>query len=88
LGKTSGLPFQYLSKIERGEINTPLETLAIVAKALNVSMAAFFPPTHDSAPEHVLMNESRLRSALERIRTATDDIAVELKRAHHPPKTA
>jgi transcriptional regulator with XRE-family HTH domain len=43
LEKRSGLPFQYLSKIERGEINTPLETLAIIAQALDVPLAHLFP---------------------------------------------
>ena len=43
LAKKSGLPYQYLSRIERGEVNTPLETLAIIAQALDVPVRRFFP---------------------------------------------
>jgi transcriptional regulator with XRE-family HTH domain len=53
LEKRSGLPFQYLSKIERGEINTPLETLAIIAEALDVPMAQLFPPETSITPEQI-----------------------------------
>ena len=36
----AGLSFQYLSRVEKGEVNTPIETLARIAEALNVSLEA------------------------------------------------
>jgi DNA-binding XRE family transcriptional regulator len=43
LAKTSGVVFQHLSRIERGESNTPIETLANIAQALDVPLQQLFP---------------------------------------------
>jgi len=50
LSKTSGLPYQYLSRIERGEVNTPIETLTIIAQSLNVPTRQFFPSEKTVTP--------------------------------------
>jgi transcriptional regulator with XRE-family HTH domain len=39
LADLSRLSYQYLSNVERGEVNTPIETLATIFDALGVSMA-------------------------------------------------
>lgn len=43
LAKTIGIPYQYLSRIERGEVNIPVETLAIIAQSLKVPMRHLVP---------------------------------------------
>ena len=50
LAKTSGLPYQYLSRIERGEVNTPIETLAIIAQSLKVPTCHLVPSDTSVTP--------------------------------------
>jgi transcriptional regulator with XRE-family HTH domain len=42
LAKKSGLSQPYLSQIEKGERNCPIETLEIICRALNVTLEIFF----------------------------------------------
>jgi transcriptional regulator with XRE-family HTH domain len=53
LAKKSGLPYQYLSRIERGEVNIPYETLTIIAQSLNV-------PTRQLVPEDTTITPAQI----------------------------
>lgn len=53
LAKTSGLPYQYLSRIERGEVNIPYETLTIIAQSLTV-------PTRQLVPEDTTITPAQI----------------------------
>lgn len=48
-----GMPYQYWSKIERGEVNIPYETLAQMAHALQVDMPRIVPSRDVKTPDDV-----------------------------------
>ena len=54
LAKKSGLPYQYLSRIERGEVNIPYETLTIIAQSLKVPTRQLVPEETNVTPEHIV----------------------------------
>jgi transcriptional regulator with XRE-family HTH domain len=54
LAEQSGVSFQQLSKIEKGESNTTLEVLASVADALHVPLTDLCPLGHEISPESLL----------------------------------
>jgi transcriptional regulator with XRE-family HTH domain len=54
LAKTSGIPFQYLSRIERGEVNIPYETLHIIAQSLKVPMPQLIPDETPMTPAQIV----------------------------------
>jgi transcriptional regulator with XRE-family HTH domain len=53
VAKGSGLPYQYLSRIERGEVNIPYETLAQIAQAMQVDMPRIVPAKVVMTPDDV-----------------------------------
>lgn len=54
LGQKAGLSYKYLGAIERGEKNTPVETLMKIAAALNVEIQELFVFDHETEDPEVL----------------------------------
>lgn len=55
LGKAAHLTHSHILKIERGELNIPIETLARIAQALNVSLAEVVRKERGEHDEHPVM---------------------------------
>jgi transcriptional regulator with XRE-family HTH domain len=65
LGERTGFSVTQIYYVEKGEINTPIETLARVVEALDVSLPAFFTGMGDTAATiHCARIATHLRSAL------------------------
>ncbi|MBI4824156.1 MAG: helix-turn-helix transcriptional regulator [Nitrospirae bacterium] len=47
LGEKAGLSYKFIGEIERGEVNPSLNSLAGIAKALNVAVRDLFPQKAD-----------------------------------------
>ena len=54
LAKISGIPYQYISRIERGEVNIPYETLHIIAQSLRVPMPQLIPDETPITPAQIV----------------------------------
>lgn len=74
LAERAGINSNYLGEIERGEKWPSLEVIALLAKALNVSVASFFD--YESQELNVNLLKAKVRHLLE------DRGISEIQRAH------
>jgi len=71
LARRTGFSNQQISKVETGAVNTPVETIARIAEALEVPMAALVEPYRDDAHTGTL----HAKEVLSRLAGLADEIA-------------
>lgn len=54
LGEKADLHYKYIGEVERGEVNPSVETLAAVAKALDINITQLFAENWQLPPEYQL----------------------------------